>query len=78
MDYAGYHASGLILSSGPVEASAKTLVGHRLKRSGLRWTREGGQQIPQLTSPRDQPKRWEAFWNWYLKKTTSQPYTMAA
>ena len=77
MDYAGYHASGLILSSGPVEAAAKTLVGHRLKRSGMRWTREGGQQILNLRV-HVQSKRWEAFWKWYLKKTTSQPYTMAA
>ncbi len=45
MEYARYHALGLILSSGPVEAAAKTLVGHRLKRSGMRWTRKGGQQI---------------------------------
>ncbi len=77
MDYAGYHASGLILSSGPVEAAAKTLVGHRLKRSGMRWTREGGQQILNLRI-HVQSKRWEALWNWYLKKTTSPPYTMAA
>ena len=26
MEYAGYHASGLIISSGPVEAAAKTIV----------------------------------------------------
>ena len=77
MDYAGYHASGLILSSGPVEAAAKTLVGHRLKRSGMRWRREGGQQILNLRI-HVQSKRWQAFWNWHLKKTTSQPYTMAA
>ena len=77
MDYAGYHASGLILSSGPVEAAAKTLVGHRLKRSGMRWTRQGGQQILNLRV-HVQSKRWEPFWNWYLQKTTSQPYTMAA
>ena len=25
-----------------------------------------------------QSKRWVPFWNWYLKKTTSEPYTMAA
>ena len=48
MEYAGYHASGLIISSGPVEAAAKTIVGHRLKRSGMRWTRHGGQQILNL------------------------------
>ena len=48
MDYAAYQAAGLIISSGPVEAAAKTIVGHRLKRSGMRWTKKGGQQILNL------------------------------
>lgn len=77
MDYAGYRAAGLILSSGPVEAAAKTLVGHRLKRSGMRWNREGGQQILNLRA-QVLSNRWDAFWNWYLKETTTQPYRMAA
>ena len=77
MDYARYHASGLILSSGPVEAAAKTLVGQRLKRSGMRWTREGGQQILNLRA-QVYSNRWEAFWNWYLHRTTHQPHTTAA
>ena len=66
MDYARYHASGLIISSGPGEAAAKTIVGHRLKRSGMRWTRQGGQQILNLRV-HVQSKRWDAFWNWYLQ-----------
>ena len=70
MDYARYHASGLIISSGPVEAAAKTIVGHRLKRTGMRWTRKGGQQILNLRV-QVQSKRWDAFWNWYLHQTTS-------
>ena len=69
MHYASYHASGLIISSGPVEAAAKTIVGHRLKRSGMRWTRQGGQQILNLRVL-VQSKRWDAFWNWYLHQTT--------
>ncbi len=69
MDYASYHATGLIISSGPVEAAAKTIVGHRLKRSGMRWTRHGGQQILNLRVL-VQSKRWDAFWNWYLHQTT--------
>ena len=77
MDYARYHASGLILSSGPVEAAAKTLVGHRLKRSGMRWTRQGGQQILNLRV-HVQSQRWEAFWNWYLNQTTHQTHKRAA
>tara|TARA_Y100000310_G_C20608780_1_gene776912 strand:+ start:114 stop:1544 length:1431 start_codon:yes stop_codon:yes gene_type:complete len=69
MEYARYHASGLIISSGPVEAAAKTIVGHRLKRSGMRWTRQGGQHILNLRV-HVQSKRWDAFWNWYLEQTT--------
>ena len=78
MEYARYHALGLIIASGPVEAAAKTLVGHRLKRSGMRlpaptrqagWTRQGGQQILNLRV-QVQSKRWDAFWNWYLQQTT--------
>ncbi len=69
MDYARYHTSGLIISSGPVEAAAKTIVGHRLKRSGMRWTRQGGQQILNLRVL-VQSKRWDAFWHWYLHQTT--------
>ena len=77
MDYARYRASGLILSSGPVEAAAKTLVGHRLKRNGMRWTRKGGQQILNLRV-QVQSQRWEAFWNWYLHQTTQQTDKTAA
>jgi len=68
MDYASYRARGLIISSGPVEAAAKTIVGHRLKRSGMRWTRQGGQQILNLRV-HVQSKRWDAFWKWYLQHT---------
>jgi len=70
MDYASYHAAGLIISSGPVEAAAKTIVGHRLKRSRMRWTRHGGQQILNLRVL-VQSKRWDPFWNWYLYQTTT-------
>ena len=68
MDYAAYRATGIPISSGPVEAACKTIVGHRLKRSGMRWTLEGAQQILNLRVPL-QSKRWDAFWNWYLQHT---------
>ena len=49
MDYAAYQAAGLIISSGPVEAGGQNpSSGHRLKRSGMRWTKKGGQQILNL------------------------------
>jgi len=78
MDYAGYRARGLPIGSGPVEAACKTVVGHRLKRSGMRWTRVGGQHILNLRV-HVQSKRWESFWNWYLQYTDQRSrYELAA
>ena len=71
MDYAAYRAAGLPISSGPVEAAAKTVVAHRLKRSGMRWSRRNGQQILNLRA-QVQSKRWDAFWTWYLHHTDQQ------
>ena len=52
MDYARSHAAGLILSSGPVEAAAKTLVGHRLKTQRHALDPPRRPADPQSTSPR--------------------------
>ncbi len=71
MDYATYRAAGLPISSGPVEAAAKTVVAHRLKRSGMRWSRRNGQQVLNLRA-QVQSKRWDAFWKWYLHHTDQQ------
>jgi hypothetical protein len=65
MDYAKYRERGLPIGSGPVEAACKTVVGHRLKRSGMRWTLEGGQQVLNLRVYH-LSKRWDAFWNCYM------------
>ena len=45
MDYARMRAQNLPIGSGVVEAACKTLVTQRMKRSGQRWTTEGGQAI---------------------------------
>ena len=64
MDYAGYRARGLPIGSGPVEAACKTVVGARLKRSGMRWTKVGGQNVLNLRTP-VLSKRWDVFWGRY-------------
>ena len=46
MTYASFRADSLPIGSGPVEAAGKTLVKIRLCRSGMRWTRIGGQAHP--------------------------------
>ena len=45
MRYAELQARHLPIGSGVVEASCKTLVTQRLKRSGMRWRHAGGQAI---------------------------------
>jgi hypothetical protein len=66
MSYATFRARGLPIGSGPVEAACKTLVGARLKRSGMRWSREGGQHVLNLRR-HEKAERWDTFWNYYLK-----------
>jgi len=64
MTYAEFRRRGLPIGSGPVEAACKTLVKARLCRSGMRWTREGGQCILQLRTYA-KSNRWDAFWTNY-------------
>lgn len=45
MSYASFRRRGLAIGSGPVEAACKTIVKTRMYRSGMRWSREGGQRI---------------------------------
>lgn len=65
MNYAGLRERGLPIGSGPVEAACKTIVGARLKRSGMRWSRDGGQHVLNLRI-QILSKRWDTFWNTYL------------
>jgi hypothetical protein len=65
MDYAGFRKRGLPIGSGPVEAACKTVVGARLKCSGMRWSRDGGQHVLNLRV-HVLSKRWDVFWNTYL------------
>ncbi len=48
MDYSRYRAQGKPIGSGVTEAACKTLFTQRLKQSGMRWEREGGQVIINL------------------------------
>lgn len=62
MPYATFRAHGWPIGSGPIEAACKTLVKTRLCRSGMRWTRAGGQRILTLRTY-VKSNRWEAAWN---------------
>ena len=61
MHYAEYVRKKLPIASGVMEASCKTLVTQRLKRSGMAWTQQGGQAILTLRSL-IQSDRWQPAW----------------
>ncbi len=61
MRYAQFRRQGLFVGSGVVEAGCKTIVGLRLKQSGMRWTVRGANAIIALRCT-DLSRRWEEFW----------------
>ena len=61
MHYAEYVRNKWPIASGVMEASCKTLVTQRLKRSGMAWTQAGGQAILTLRSL-IQSDRWRLAW----------------
>jgi hypothetical protein len=67
MEYARFRRQGWPIGSGPVEAACKSLVKTRLCRSGMRWSRNGGQHILTLRTY-VKSDRWDAMWDKY--KTT--------
>ena len=70
MTYADFRARGLPIGSGPVEAACKSIVKTRLCRSGMRWSREGGQRILNLRCYA-KSGLWDEFWNAYISLTRS-------
>ena len=66
MRYTEFIAKGLPIGSGPVEAAAKNIVQARLKRSGMRWSRDGGQHVLDLRAFL-KSGRWEPMWSTLTK-----------
>ena len=66
MEYKRFRDNGLPIGSGVVEAACKSIVKCRLCRSGMRWTRRGGQTILTLRAL-VKSERWDAFWMQYKK-----------
>ena len=61
MRYADFRAAGLCVGSGVVESACKSIVGTRLKRSGMHWTVDGANEILALRCC-TQSDRYEDFW----------------
>lgn len=66
MCYADFRAMGLPIGSGVVEAAAKNIVQARMKRSGMRWSSDGGQHVLDLRTYL-KSGRWSPMWD-VLKK----------
>src|SRR5438874_1406091 len=61
MRYAQFRSQGLFVGSGVVEAGCKTIIGQRLKQSGMRWTVNHANAIIALRCSQ-LSGRWEEFW----------------
>lgn len=61
MRYAEFRKMGLFVGSGVIEAGCKTIVGQRLKQSGMRWTVRGANAIIALRCCQ-LSGQWEDYW----------------
>lgn len=67
MNYFELRQKNLPIGSGVVEAACKNLIGARMKKSGMRWTIDGGQTVLTLRSL-ILSNRWEQFWSYFLRQ----------
>ena len=63
MRYKDFRKKRLFVGSGVIEAGCKTVVGQRLKQSGMRWTVKGANSIISLRRCL-MSNRWEDFWEY--------------
>ena len=61
MCYSTYRERGLFIGSGVVEAGCKTVIGQRLKQSGMHWTISGANAIISLRCCQ-LSGQWETYW----------------
>jgi len=63
MDYPTYEANGWYIGSGAVESACKTVVGQRLKGSGMRWSEAGAHAVCHVRALyRSEHNQWTDFW----------------
>jgi hypothetical protein len=71
MNYFKLRQRKLPIGSGVVEAACKNLIGARMKKSGMRWSIDGGQTVLTLRSI-ILSNRWEKFWAYFIKQHFSE------
>ena len=71
MDYAQRSTVGDPIGSGVTEAGCKVIFNQRIKQSGMRWSKRGGQWIVDLRTA-CRSGMWDQIWNRYLS-TIDQP-----
>lgn len=62
MNYKTYLEKGYLIGSGAIESAQRTVVQHRLKKSGQRWTIKGGQEVLNLRT-KNLSNQWEEVTN---------------
>ncbi len=63
MAYPEYEANGWYIGSGAVESACKTVVGQRLKGTGMRWSEDGAHAVCHVRALyRSERGQWESFW----------------
>ena len=67
MSYFELQQNKLPIGSGVVEAACKNLIGARMKKSGMRWTINGGQAVLTLRSL-ILSNRSEQFWTFLVNR----------
>jgi len=61
MRYAEFREQGLFVGSGVLEAGCRTVIGQRLKQSGMHWSVKGANEIIALRCCL-LSNRWEDYW----------------
>jgi hypothetical protein len=65
MRYNLFRKRGFFAGSGVLEAGCKTVIGQRLKQSGMHWTVDGANHIIALRCCLFS-NRWEDFWEYLV------------
>lgn len=76
MHYDEYIRDGILIGSGPVESGCKTVIGARLKQSGMFWSLRGAKGMLPLRTL-EKSGRLEEFFNYRIRNLSQILWTAA-